>query len=267
MPDSAPTARRALVTAKWGAEQVLWARVAAQLAWSKRRGGKRAFPAPVKPTDVLDTTSDYERSVAECRRLGLPVHHDRPKNWDALGAVSIVLNELGTDIRALDAGAARYSSVLPWLRLYDVRSLVGNNLEFHRRHRHGRVLFEPGDITDTSYPDSSFDAVTCMSVIEHGVPLDGFAREVARILRPGGILVVSTDYDQEPPDITGKFAYGTEVKIFGPDGIRQFVSTAAGHGLDLMGDLAPNHKERPVHWKRTGLDFTFIRLAFTRRAN
>jgi SAM-dependent methyltransferase len=177
-----------------------------------------------------------------------------------------LLHELGADIKVLDAGAARYSSILPWLHLYGVRDLVGNNLEFTRSHHHGPVVFEPGDITATTYGDGTFDAVTCMSVIEHGVPLDGFAREVARILRPDGILVVSTDYDQDPPDTTGKLAYGAPVKIFGPADIHQFVATASGHGLELMGDLTLTHRERPVHWKRTGLDFTFIRLAFRKAA-
>lgn len=40
----------------------------------------------------------------------------------------------------------------------------------------------------------SFDTVACMSVIEHGVDLYKFAGECARVLRPGGKLVVSFDY-------------------------------------------------------------------------
>ena len=213
---------------------------------------------------MLSTAADYERSVAECKRLSLPLHRDRPKNWDALGAVSTILNTLGTDLRVLDAGAARYSSVLPWLRLLGVRDLVGNNLEFAKTTQHGTVRFEPGDITRTQYRDEWFDAVTCMSVIEHGVPLDAFLAESARILRPGGLLVVSTDYDQQPPDTTGKTAYGVPVKIFSPADIRGLVEAASEHGLELTGELRLDHAERPVHWKRTDLDYTFIRLAFTK---
>ena len=261
--EAAPPGGRLLHLAKLGAEQVLWLRVATGLRTTHRSRPER--PTPMPPTDVLGTAKDWELAVAECRRLRLPLHRDRPKNWDALGAVSTIVHTLGTDIRVLDAGAARYSSVLPWLRLLGVRELVGNNLEFTRTTRHGSVSFEPGDITRTSYEDASFDAISCMSVIEHGVPLDPFLAESARILRPGGVLVVSTDYDQRPPDTTGKTAYGVPVKIFGPDDIRSLVAAAAGHGLELLGDLRLEHAERPVHWKRTGLDYTFIRLAFTRK--
>lgn len=250
--------------AKLGAEQALWTRVAAQRVIAQRRGTTRRLPQPMPATGILSTPADWQAAVAECRRLGLPLHRDHPKNWDALGAVSTVLHELGTDIRVLDAGAARYSSILPWLRLYDVRELIGNNLEFTKVTHHGAVRFEPGDITRTSYPDASFDAITCMSVIEHGVPLEPFIAEMARLVRPKGLLVVSTDYDQDPPDTTGKQAYGAPVKIFGPADIRALAKIAEAHGLALVGDLALAHHARPVHWKRTGLDYTFIRMTFRR---
>ena len=264
MPEAAPPGGPLLHAAKIGAEQVLWARVAAQRAVNARRGAPAPLPE-VPPTDVLSTFAEVESSVAAVRRSHLPPHRDRPKNWDALGAVSTVLRTVGTDARVIDAGAARYSPILPWLRIYGVRELVGNNLEFTRTINHGGVKFEPGDITDTKYRDGYFDAITCMSVIEHGVPVEGFFRESARLLRPGGLLVVSTDYDQSPPDTTGLTAYGTQVRIFGPDDMRDVVALAEGLGLELQGELALEHDERPVHWPRTGLDYTFIRLSFLKK--
>jgi SAM-dependent methyltransferase len=155
--------------------------------------------------------------------------------------------------------------VLPWLRLYGLTDLVGNNLEFGAEvHRDG-VLFRYGDITATDFPDGRFDAVTCLSVVEHGVPVPAFLAETARILRPGGVLVLSTDYDADPPDTTGISMYGQPVHIFSPAEILALVATAAAAGLDLIGTPALDHRERPVHWRRTGLDYTFVRLSFRRR--
>lgn len=252
--------------AKRLAEHALWTRVALQRRWESR--GSRPCPSGLPPTDVLRDRAAWEEAVTECRRLRLPLHHDRPKNWDALGAVATVLDH-ATSTRAtgpavLDAGSARYSPVLPWLRLCGVRDLVGNNLEFGADVRRDGVLFRYGDITSTDFPDGRFDAVTCMSVIEHGVPLEPFLAESARILAPGGVLVVSTDYDQDPPDTTGITMYGQQVHIFSPTEVHELVSLASRHGLTLLGELALEHGGRPVHWKRTGLDYTFLRLAFRR---
>ncbi|MGH4015521.1 MAG: class I SAM-dependent methyltransferase [Pseudonocardiaceae bacterium] len=261
MSETAPPGGAALALAKRVAERALWTRVKLQRTLG---GTDRPPPAPMPPTEVLRTRAGWQAAVAECRRLRLPLHPDRPKNWDALGAVATVLDTVGPTGSVLDAGGARYSSVLPWLRLYGCRDLVGNNLEFGADVRRDGVLFRYGDITATDFPEGRFDAVTCLSVIEHGVGVEAFLAESARILRPRGVLVVSTDYDQDPPDTTGHRAYGQQVHIFAPEEIRALVAAAAEHGLTLRGDLALEHPERPVHWTRTGLDYTFIRLTFDR---
>lgn len=255
-----------LAVAKRAMEHLLWARVAARRRWEARRGGERPAPSAVPPTDVLDGRAAWEASVAECRRLNLPLHHDRPKNWDALGALATILARCGRNASVLDAGSARYSSILPWLRLYGADDLIGINLEFGEDVRRDGVLFSYGDITATTFPDARFDAITCLSVIEHGVPQAPFLAESARLLRPGGVLVLSTDYDQDPPDTSGHLAYGEPVTIFGPDDVRRLVGVAREAGLELLGELRTEHRERPVHWARTGLDFTFVRLTFTRPA-
>jgi hypothetical protein len=95
--EAAPPGGAVLHAAKRGAEEVLWARVALQL---RLRGVVTATLPDVPPTDVLGTVGQYEEAVASCRALGLPLHRDRPKNWDALGAVATVIRTLGTDVPA-----------------------------------------------------------------------------------------------------------------------------------------------------------------------
>ena len=257
--DAAPGGR-ALDLAKRVAERVLWSRVAVQ----RRIVSTPRTPAVQTPTAVLGSRADWQAAVREARRLRLPLHHDRPKNWDALGALSVVLEHTSTGEPVVDAGSARYSSVLPWLRLYGYTDLTGLNLEFGAPTTRDGVVFRFGDVTSTDFPDAALGAVTCMSVIEHGVPIEAFLRESARILRDGGVLVVSTDYAATPPDTTGKIAYGQPVRIFGPDGIRELIEQAAAVGLRLLGTFAPEHAENPVRWKRQALDYTFVRLSFVR---
>ncbi len=263
--DATPPGGKALLLAKVAAEHALWTRVRAQRLVERHQPERpRPKPEPVAATAVLQRRAEWEESLSTARALRLPVHPDHQKNWDALGAVSTIVNRLDSCASVLDAGSARYSSILPWLRLYGFTELVGNNLEFTRTVRRDGVTFRYGDVTVTDFPDARFDAVTCMSVIEHGVPIGPFLEEQARILKPGGLLIVSTDYDQDPVDTTGHTIYGNPVHIFSPAEIRRLVDTTAQHGLHLEGSLHLEHPERPVYWKRLDLRYTFIRLTFVK---
>jgi len=44
------------------------------------------------------------------------------------------------------------------------------------------------------FADSSFDACFCSEVIEHLFDVPGFLAEIARVLAPGGVLVLTTPY-------------------------------------------------------------------------
>lgn len=251
----------AVALAQRVAQRALWTRVQVQRTLG---GTDRPLPAPMPPTDVLRTQAQWHEAVAECRRLRLPRHPDRPKNWAALGAVATVLDVVGSRASVLDAGGRRYSPILPWLRLYGCRDLVGDNPRFGVDARRDGVLLRYADITVTDFPDGRFDAVTCMNVIEQGAGAEAFLAESARILRPGGVLIVSTDYDQQPPATTGRQPAGRHRHIFSPEEINALIATAAAYGLTLRGELAYEHPERPVHRVRAGLDHTFIRLTFDR---
>lgn len=265
-PDRPAPATAAREAAKLVADRVLWGRVAVRRrVEGTSRVAARPVPVSVAPTGVLGSRGEWERAVAEARWLRLPLHPDRPKNWDAVGAVRTVLEHVGRDARVLDAGSSRYSPVLAWLRLYGLRDLLGINLEFGREFRRDGVTYRHGDVTATGLPDASLDAVTCLSVIEHGVALRPFFTETARVLRPGGVLSVSTDYAREPPDTSGLQAYGVPVRVFGPADLHAMVDIADEVGFDLIGELDPAHRESPVHWRRTGLRFTFALLGLRRR--
>jgi len=70
---------------------------------------------------------------------------------------------------SIDAGAELFSSLLPCLYLYGYTDLHGINLIFKRPERRGSIVYEYGDITNTKFPSEFFDAVACLSVLEHGV--------------------------------------------------------------------------------------------------
>ncbi len=65
------------------------------------------------------------------------------------------------------------------------------------------LRLEVEDATKLTYPDESFNHVTCVSVIEHVGPGgdEKAVREMWRVLKPGGVLHLTTDVASEPKDV------------------------------------------------------------------
>jgi SAM-dependent methyltransferase len=212
---------------------------------------------------ALQTKAEGEAATEVVKLLGLPSHHDAQKNWDCLKAVACVvgLGDLATPV--LDAGSGDGCVAARWLR----------TIGFERVHA---CDLKPADKAAlaavgiaTPYPSGHFQAVTCISVIEHNVPLAAFAAEMARILRPGGLLLVSTDYWSEPIDCTGIYPYGREageMKVFQADEIEGFVSVAGEAGLEPCDVFQPETRDRAVRWDRVDREYTFAFLALRKSA-
>jgi 2-polyprenyl-6-hydroxyphenyl methylase/3-demethylubiquinone-9 3-methyltransferase len=54
------------------------------------------------------------------------------------------------------------------------------------------ITYDVGVGEALPYPDNSFDAVVCVDVLEHVQDLDQVTREVARVLKPGGMFLYDT---------------------------------------------------------------------------
>jgi SAM-dependent methyltransferase len=220
-------------------------------------------PGPNIANGTLKSTAEWQAALANGKRLHVPLHRGREKNWDHLAAVTTILANTDRSARILDAGAEIYSNVLPALFLYGYRELYGINLDFPAPTRRGPIRYLPGDLTRTPFPDGFFDAITCLSVIEHGVPLDDYFREMFRLLKPQGLLITSTDYYADPIDTHGHFAHGTPIRIFSRPEIEAALDVARSVGFQTTGPVDLTCDEKPIRWEPFGLEYTF--LLFTLR--
>lgn len=103
---------------------------------------------------------------------------------------------------------------------------VGTDLEapvVHRaRDRYPRARFEVANLVSLPFPDASFGAVVSLQVIEHIQTPHEFLSECARVLTPGGLLIMST-----PNRLT-----------FSPDGMRNPFHTFEFSPSELHAALA-----------------------------
>jgi SAM-dependent methyltransferase len=216
---------------------------------------------------VLKTVSQVNESVRRTQELGLPVHLDAVKNWDSLAALSVVTKHLSKtrNSKILDAGGENYSVILKQLQQVGFKDLTCINLVFNAPHLKQGIRFQFGDITKTGFAKNYFDAITCLSVIEHGVDINTYFAEMSRILKPGGMLFTSIDYWSTPVDTAGRIAYGVPIKIFDRRDVVKMVAVGLENGLELMDELELNCRRKVVSWKQFNLDYTFLYFTMRKR--
>jgi len=232
---------------------------------SKLLSVKRSYPSMRSENAVLRSSQEWESARDEVERLNLPPHRDLPKNWDSLAALDCILRRTDSRATILDAGAELYSVILPWLFLYGYRKLTGINVVLKKNLKRGPIVYEYGDITKTEFKDNMFDAITCLSVIEHGVNVREYFKEMSRILKPGGVLITSTDYYASPVNTKGTIAYGVPVHIFTQAEIAEALEIASELGLELTGPIDLRSEEYVIKWKKLSLDYTFLVFALEKR--
>ena len=215
---------------------------------------------------TLKTPHEWKQATDQVKRLGLPLHEDLPKNWDSLAALDLILGCTTTNARVLDAGSALYSVILPWLFLYGYKRLIGINLLFKSRLKRGPITYEFGDITRTDFGPGTFYAITCLSVVEHGVDLDLYFREMARILKPNGVLFTSTDYYEFPIHTAGKVAFGVPIHIFTREEVVDALQLARRYSLEPTTPPDLSCIDKPIYWKEFDLRYTFLNLTLRKRA-
>jgi len=96
----------------------------------------------------------------------------------------------------------------------------------------GKIRGEAADLTKLPYPDGAFDKVLCISTIEH-VKDDGQGiRELGRVLKPGGRLLLTTEFNA----LVGKAyseADNSYYRVYTRPGLERLVAES---GLALAAD-------------------------------
>ena len=198
-------------------------------------------------------------------RTSLPAA-DPMKSWDVHQALSI-LERSHRDRRTpiLDMGCFN-SEILYALRALGYRRLAGCDLNPMCRwmpYWH-RIRYEWCDLTHTPFPDGAFGVLTCISVVEHGVNLDALAAEASRLLRPGGLFILTTDYDASGATHENSVMarhFGQRWSIFDETTLRGLIRCFEHAGFMLLDSSQSelSHTERPVSW--SGHDYTFLLAA------
>ena len=201
------------------------------------RDADRARRLAAPPANAaMKSEAEIEAARALLRRLGLRYKFDHPsKVWDGVRFLSFLLHRVEPGEPVLDFGCGVHANVLRWLELYGYRRLWAIDTLFARPVRRGAIFYSGDDVHRTRFADGRFAAAICQSVVEHGVELPRFFAEARRVIRPGGYLLLSTDYWPEKVDTDGETMYGLRWTIFSRREIDELRETARRAGFTPAG--------------------------------
>lgn len=185
------------------------------------------------------------------RRLGLArgiAVGDKVKSWDVLCTLKFIEQHLSRDSAILDIGCYA-SEVLVALHVLGYSNLAGADLNPNLKNMpfQEHIRYETSDFMHTKFADASFDAITSISVIEHGFDGQSLLNEMARLLKPGGYFMASFDYWPEKIDTTGTKFFGMDWKIFSEQEVEGFINEAQKYGLFPAGEIKYKAKDRPIN--------------------
>lgn len=141
------------------------------------------------------------------KRLELQYEAASADGYDAKYHAALAYREMDRRIAAAIAGAVRRNgatvdlldvgcgpgSLVPALREIGKVNVVGIDLSPEMielaRARYPDARFEVGDVEALAFPDASFDVVLCSGMLHHLASLRGAMTQIARVLRPGGIML------------------------------------------------------------------------------
>ena len=229
--------------------------------------------------EVLRTKAEIKKARRELQRRGLSFASpwwkrfackigvsnaidvgDELKSWDVLKTVQFIENSLSRSAAILDIGA--FASELHCI-LYNLHysNLVGIDLNpnVKKMPYADSVRYEVSDFMHTSFENESFDAITAISVIEHGFNSGLLLRELSRLLRPGGYFIASFDYWPEKVDTNGISIFGMNWRIFSAQEVNTFLQEAAEYDLVPWGDIDLAGSDRAISCGNK--DYTFAWLA------
>lgn len=235
--------------------------------------------------NILNNWNEIGNAINTLKACALPLHSEPAKSWDFSNIRSTLMrNNINRDAKIVDlgCGASIYGAItLEFLRAMGYKNLMGLDLYIPLYARLGAAIrglvkfreFMPyrlksGDMTSIDLASHSIDMAILLSVVEHGVDLDKLFDNLARILKIGGTVYLSTDYWHDKIHVkTSLVASGAHDNkplswtIFDLESLRNLIETAKKHGFRLRdGGEIPPCQDSPVYWQ--GYNYTFVAIEF-----
>lgn len=131
------------------------------------------------------------------------------------------------------------------------------------------VELHGSDLMKTEFPHNSFDIITCLSVIEHEVSFERFAKECSRLLKVGGKMYVSFDFWEPKPEYEKRNLYSLDWNILDRHDVNILIMWCGINGMLVTTDIDWTLQDAVINSKFCspvlGVEYSFGILEFIKK--
>lgn len=177
--------------------------------------------------------------ASHARNAGTGVYLHASKQWEYLAALAAIRDLGPRRLCILDAGGGRGALAFHLAAQGHEVEVIdrdflwdhGGDEDIERRFMQSttdNLRMRHGGLHNLPVADESVDVVVCISVVEHLREKPTVLRELLRVLRPGGLLVLTFDISAAPEPFEDQM----RVEIFSPERLSAFLRP-------ICGEIAP----------------------------
>lgn len=126
-----------------------------------------------------------------------------------------------------------------------------------------------GDLMESPFPDKFFSTVVSLSVLEHEIDYEKFAKESSRLLSKGGQLFVSFDYAPKKIDTSLTKLYSLSWNVLCKEDVERLIDVCSRNGLVVSGEIDWSVQDMVINdqWcsPAVGIEYTFFVLEFIKQ--
>jgi len=186
---------------------------------------------------------------------------DLNKSWDILKFKNFIVKNLKKDDSILDIGCYG-SEILLSLNKLGFKNLSGIDLNdgiFNMPYQK-LINYSTCDFMNTGFDNNSFNAITSVSVIEHGLDSYKLFTEMSRILKIGGYILISFDYWPNKIDTSNIKLFNMEWNIFSKEEVELLIKEASNQNLEPINKISFDANTKAI--SHVGFNYTFGLIIF-----
>ncbi|MBC7541004.1 MAG: methyltransferase domain-containing protein [Bacteriovorax sp.] len=178
------------------------------------------------------------------------------KSWDVLTILQLIEKyKPNKDANIYDMGS--YNCEIPlalWWRGYRNIMAADFNTKGRAINWYGnKIQFRQENFYKSTIPAHSLDVITALSVIEHGFEQVEFFKVCSDLLKPGGLVLITTDFHSTKIPIDPEFRiFNLSYIIFSSEEIIQLIAEAKKNGFELISE------EREQNWDTSEYPIEFL---------